>query len=700
MLMLAALSQTSAESSERLAVNPIRRVVTMLQSMQTKISAEAVAEEKLYEKFMCYCKNGKGALEASIAAATNKNEQLTASIKETAATLTQTKADLEAAKTDRADAKEAVAKATALREKEASAFAKESSDDKTNIAAMKKATAAIEKGMGGAFLQTSTASILKQLSVSMEMSSVDREMLTSFLTQGSSAGYAPQSGQIVGILKQMTDTMEKDLAAITAAEEKSIADYDGLMAAKTKEINSLTKSIESKIAKVGELGVELVTMKEDLDDTTKSLIEDEAFLKDLEKNCATKEAEWEVRCKVRSEEILAIADTIKLLNDDDALELFKKTLPTPSLLQLGASGKAMKERALAALSGSGKTDFRLNLISLALKGKKVSFDKVMVMIDDMVKLLGEEQVADDEKKEYCEKTIDKTEDDLKQLELTVSDLGKAIADLKETISTLSSEIEALEDGIKSLDSQVAEATEERKTEHAENVETLANDNAAKELIGIATNRLNKFYNPKLYVPPPKRELSEEQRITLNMGGTLAPTNAPGGISGTGIEAMFAQNRVDPGPPPETFGAYAKKGEESNGVITMMDMLVADLDKEIAEVNTEEKENQEEYEQFMKDSAVKRAADAKSIADKESAKADAEATLIKTEGEKKTTMTEAMNTAKYLSEVHADCDWLLTNFQVRKDARAGEVDALTKAKAVLAGADYSLLQSSRISRHSF
>merc|ERR1719484_515006 len=99
------------------------------------------------------------------------------------------------------------------------------------------------------------------------------------------------------------------------------------MAAKTKEINALSKSIESKIAAIGELGVKLVTEKEDLDDSSKSLVEDEAFLKDLEKNCKTKEDEWATRQKIRSEEILAIADTIKILNDDDALELFKKTLP-------------------------------------------------------------------------------------------------------------------------------------------------------------------------------------------------------------------------------------------------------------------------------------------------------------------------------------------------------------------------------------
>jgi peptidoglycan hydrolase CwlO-like protein len=667
--------------------------------MEKKVQADGEKEEAAFEKFMCYCKNGKGALESSIAQAKQTNEQLKSSIEETDASLKQMKADLKSAQTDRADAKTAVAKATALREKEAAAFAKESSEFKTNIAAMKKATAAIEKGAGGAFLQTSAASVLKQLSVTMDMSSMDRDMLTSFLTQGQSeeSGYAPQSGQITGILKQMTDTMEADLAKATDEENAAIKDYDGLMAAKTKEINALTKEIESKTARIGELGVELVTMKEDLDDTTKSLIEDEAFLGDLEKNCKTKEDEWAARCKLRAEELLAIADTIKLLNDDDALELFKKTLPTPSLLQFKTSSHAMKQQALAALQGVKRGDFRLNLISLALKGKKVSFDKVLKMVDEMAALLGKEQTTDDDKKAYCEQLLDKTEDDLKEVELKVSDLGKAISDYKEQVATLTEEVSALTAGIKALDKQVAEATDERKAEHEENTETLANDNAAKEIIGIAKNRMNKFYNPKMYKAPPKRELSEEERITVNMGGTLAPTAAPGGIAGTGVTA-FAQSRVAPPPPPETFGAYSKKGEESTGVIAMMDMMIADLDKEITEIEVEEKENQAEYETFMADSAKKRANDAKSIEDKESAKADLEATLIKTEEEKTTKTKEAMATHKYLSEVHGDCDWLLSNYEVRKEARAGEIDALKKAKAVLSGADYSLLQSAAVHRH--
>merc|ERR550514_2643420 len=240
-------------------------------------------------------------------------------------------------------------------------------------------------------------------------------MITAFLTQGQEVSYAPASGQIVGILKQMTDTMQKDLADATAQEEAAIKDFQGLMAAKTKEINALTKEIETKIAQVGELGVQLVTEKEDLDDTSKSLMEDEQFLKDLEKDCETKDEEWAARQKIRAEEVLAIADTIKILNDDDALELFKKTLPTPSLLQVTATGKAVKALALEALTKSSG-DYRLNLIALALKGRKVSFDKVLAMIDDMVALLKKEQVDDDDKKEYCEATIDQTEDKVKELE--------------------------------------------------------------------------------------------------------------------------------------------------------------------------------------------------------------------------------------------------------------------------------------------
>merc|ERR550539_706905 len=183
----------------------------------------------------------------------------------------------------------------------------------------------------------------------MDMSSMDRDVLSSFLSQSHTEGYVPQSGQIVGILKQMEDTMEKNLKDAIAVEHQAQIDFKVLTGAKTKEINANQAALESKTERLGQTNVEIVNLEEDLDDTTKSLVEDKAFLADLDKNCAKKTAEWEARSKTRTEELLALADTIKILSDDDALELFKKTLPSPSFLQTQVSAKEMKQRALSAL---------------------------------------------------------------------------------------------------------------------------------------------------------------------------------------------------------------------------------------------------------------------------------------------------------------------------------------------------------------
>merc|ERR1719389_1588874 len=161
-------------------------------------------------------------------------------------------------------------------------------------------------------------------------------------------------------------------------------------------------------------------------------------------------------------------------------------------------------------------------------------------------------------------------------------------------------------------------------------------------------------------------------------------------------AITAHGRHADAPPqaPERPGAFKKKTEESNGVIAMLDELIADLDKEMTVAEAEEKDAQADYEQMMKDSAEKRAADSKTIGEKEGVKADTEAALTKHKEELKSQKSEMMATLEVIQALHGECDWLLQYFDVRKEARAGEIGALTKAKAVLSGADYSLLQTSR------
>ena len=659
--------------------------------MQAKVQAEGEKEKELYEKFMCYCKTGGSDLSASIAAAEGKTGQLPSAIEEAEASLSQLKEDVKQAQVDRSSAKAAMAEATALREKEAAAYAAEKADFDTNLAALAKATAALEKGMSGAFLQTTSAQVLRSLiTTQSDMLDVDRQELTAFLSGTTTDGYAPQSGEITGILNQMKDTMTKALADATSAEKEAIGSFEALMAAKDKEVKALSAAIESKTKRIGEVGVDIVAMKEDLTDTEASLMEDQKFLADLSTNCAKKTGEWEERSKTRSEELVALAETVKVLNDDDALDLFKKTLPgasASSFVQVH-TGKSVQDKALGVLREAGKSinkkDRRgLDLLVLALSGKRAlsqgGFDKVVKMIDDMVAILKTEQMDDEHKKEYCAAQLDQADDKKKGLERDISDAENAIDEAVETIKTTTEEIAALEKGIKELDKDVAEQTEQRKEENVEYTELMASDSAAKELLGFAKNRLNKFYNPKQYKAPPKVELSREDKIVSNMGGSFVQIHAH-----KDVEA--------PAPPPATWDAYSKKSEESTGVIGMIDMLIADLDKEMTEAETGEKDAQADYEKFMGDSAEKRTTDSKALASKGSAKADLEGDLESYKSGKASSTKELMATLKYVESLHGECDWLLQYFDVRKEARSGEIDALTKAKAVLNGADYSLLQT--------
>jgi len=703
-LVASALALAHA-AEERSTLSPVRKVVTLLQNMQKKVEEEGAREAELFKKFDCYCKNGQGDLSGSISAAEEKAPAVTSDIEGSEAKLAGSKSTLKQAQGDRSAAKGAVADATALRDREASTFADFKAEHDTNIAAIAKAVDAISKGMAGSFLQTPEAQLLRRAVSKLNLAESDQEEMTAFLSQ--SAEYAPQSGDILGILKQIGDTMAATLSDATATEKAAIATYQGLIAAKKKEIAALTATIERKTAQIGELGVSIVQMKEDLSDTQAALLQDKKFLAELEKGCATKAAEWEERSKTRSAEIVAIADTIKVLNDDDALELFKKTLPSASasLLQveqgvLKARAKALAVLRSATVAATGKDRPGLELLALALAGKgrnSGGFGKVIQMIDEMVALLGKEQTEDNDKKEYCAQQFDVSDDKRKALERSISGEDSSIATAKEAMATLTQEIAALEAGVRALDLAVAEATSQRKDENAEYKALIASDGAAQELLAFAKNRLNRFYNPKLYKPPPQTELSSEDRVFSSVGGTLT-TAVPGGIAGTGI-AVLAQisihsQRDSPAPPPETWGAYATKSEEGTGVISMIDLLIKDLQKEMTEAETQEKDSQADYAQLMTDSADKRTIDSKSLIEKNSAKADQEAALQAHTDARADGAKGLMATEKYISSLHAECDWLLQYFDARNEARAGEVESLKQAKSVLSGADFSLLQTTR------
>jgi len=357
--------------------------------------------------------------------------------------------------------------------------------------------------------------------------------------------------------------------------------------------------------------------------------------------------------------------------------------------------------------------------------------------------LKKEQGDDESKKGWCIAEVDKTEDDVKWTARAVSDVGKVIASSNEDLKAILAEIAAVTKGIKELDASVEAATLQRKAEHSAAQNSIAECGTAKELLQMAKNRLNKYYNPKLVEAPPKKKVPLEERFDLlqkaepadgawraarqdaavdsyvsgdakkeaepvydaelldHRTGEDYGDEAPTFVQVNSQTLLEDQETVDDASTSDSEDEsvisdadFAKepirheKQEGSSGVLEMLNMLKEDVSKQIQEMEFEEKDAQKDYEVFMKDSSDKRAIDSKAVADKESTKAKIETELQKAKVKLAGEQGSLMESRQELYELHNDCDWLIKNFDARKSAREDETDALTKARAVLSGADYS------------
>merc|ERR1719456_408801 len=165
-----------------------------------------------------------------------------------------------------------------------------------------------------------------------QMDPMDRRHVLGFL-QGGDSSESGGAGEILGIMKQMKESMEANLADAESDEAKAVAGFADLQASKEKEIEVATESIESKTVRSGELAVSIVEAKDSLEDTTQEVADNEKFASQLTEQCASKEKEWAQRQKDRAAEISAVSEAIGILNDDDALDVFKKAIPSASLAQ-------------------------------------------------------------------------------------------------------------------------------------------------------------------------------------------------------------------------------------------------------------------------------------------------------------------------------------------------------------------------------
>lgn len=697
-LSLFAGATANSDASDASA-NPVRKIVTLMQDMQKELEAEHEKEQELYDKFMCFCSTGEEDLKKTSADAAANIDSLSASLEEMKAEKSGLEEDLVKHKSELSQAEQDLAKAEALRGKENEAYEEDHANSVQATTALSKAIPALEMSMSAASLvQLRSGGIVAGVKAALQksetVSSEEKKQVLAFMDSTDvQSSKTPAGQQIVGILKAMSDEMLKNDATATASEADSVKGFGELKAAKEGEIEYAKENIEKKNARVGTLAVEIVQATDGVEDSTAEKANADKFLANLGEQCAAKSKEWSERTKMHTDEVAAISEAIDILNADDALDVFKKTAASftqkPAngphqygFLQAGQKTGLMQlqkaERTIAAASTfykSQKLSMLLNSMRGALRsashhkvGQAVDFTEILKMVDNMIEVLGKEQKDDEKHKDWCVSEHQKSEDDAATAKSTIESLDAEMANLADEISTLTDDIAALAEGIKTLDKDVAVATEMRKSEHAEYLETAQLTEAGIALLGKAKNRMQKFYNPTLYKAEPTEApaafFAQIHAVTHSLKGKVAPPEAPA-----------------------TFGKY-EKNKKSGGVLQLMDNLTNELKASLAEAEHSEKTAQTDYQELMTDSQETRSQDDASLTDKSAAKANLEGKLMSAKETKHMTLKELDNIGAYIAQLHGSCDFILDNFKLRAEARSNELEALKNAKAILSGANFA------------
>jgi len=721
-LMLLVALPTAALKVE---ANPIRKIVNLLEAMQKEIQVEGEKEKVVFDNFMCFCDNGAADLLKAASDAKAQNKAAVAKLEASSSEKAQLEEDIKTHTTDLETATADLEKATSIRDKEKAEFDNTLATKKAGEDSLERAIPAIEKGMAGAsFVQTlgrhGLRNLKRVLQSTQEITEGDRQDVIDFL-QGKASGAG--AGEILGMLKAMKDELSRDISKLEKDEAAAVKGFSDMKASKEKEIEFADESIESKKDRVATLAVEVVQLKDEIEDSAAEAADAEKFAASLEKQCATKKKEWDERCKARADEIAAIGEAIGILTDDDALDTFKKAAPSafvqevpPSSAGYGyhhhrnmftgemvflqaASRPASAVSKVQAILAASKSK-RAGLLLFTLKsqvrlaqraGGAVDFSVIFKMLDDMIGVLKKEGKDDMTQKDFCVGELDKTEREKEAADDKLANVGASIEEITGELDSIAQGVADLTAGIQALDKDVAEATALRKKEHAEYAENVQMQETAIEIVGKAKNRLQKFYNPSAYKAPPKKEMSMEEKLASGGASSLVQTEAAFDAA-EASEMSFVQLRshsqVAPPEAPESVPSGSpKKNEKSGGVLALMDMMVADLKASAQEARFTEKQAQKEYVELMEDSKEKRAQDQKSIVDQEGAKAEMESSLTEAKENEQLSLDEQQNVIKTLHELHGQCDFLLKNFEMRLSAREAEIEGLQNAKAVLSGADF-------------
>jgi len=665
-LLLSCVFSMHAKRSFAVANNsPVKKVIKLLTDMQDQLQADKKSDEEMYEKLACWCKvngDGKG---TAVEIAEGRSADLNSRIKALTAKSSELDESIKTQESEVAANKEALASATSMREEAMSKFRDEEKDMILSIDSLKNALVVLEKTLGSSFLQagsfTQVRAHVRQVMSSSKADDIlsqilgqsDRDILTAFLQGKIKAGSA-QGGEIMGVLKQMKTEFESNLADMQGEETKSVTGFGELKAAKTTEILAGEKMIKEKTALLGKTKVQLAEAKGDLEDTTTAMEADQSFLVDLKDRCAVSDKEWEARSKTRTMEIAAVGETIKILTDDDAHDLFGSTL---SFLQLSSTRRTLskedftREQASHMLLRTGTKSGRKALVQLSASVRLDAFKKVEEEINGMIADIEKESADEVALKEKCTEEFHKNDMEIMENEDVIKDLTTKINDLASSIDSLEKEIAALKAEILETTIELQRSNELRIKANKEFQSAVADQRATQSILKKALDRLSKFYDEQFLQLKAKHQSAKQEP------GAAAP------------------------PPPQGFSEY-KSNEGAGSVMTMIEGIIKDASDLEAEAVQGEQDAQSGYESFVAESFASIEAAQRAVTNKIEEKATAETAKVAAEGDKADADSTAEALSKTKADLHLSCDFVMENFDAREAARKSEIEGLQSTMAAL------------------
>merc|ERR1719188_1251978 len=463
--------------------------------------------------------------------------------------------------------------------------------------------------------------------------------------------YAPQSGEIFGILRQMLETFESNLSEAQKEEMANQKAYEDLKAAKEAEIAAGMAQIDTKTAELADTDSKNAMAKQDIEDTKASLSADEQFLMMLKEKCQMTDKEWEERQKTRQTEMEAVSKALEVLSGDDAHDLFTRTFNPAFVQEQSATHSERRARASKLLSSLAQRLHSPRLSTLANRVRLDAFTRVKKAIDDMIAQLLKEKADEIKHKDFCVEEFNQNQLQTEKKEREKQDLIAKIEDLEITIKQLEDEIAKLKSEIAEMQVQLKRAGEDREKQNKEFQTTVADQRETQKLLQAALKILGEVY-------------------------------------GKAEKAALVQGKQEPvgPPPPAGFEAY-KKSAASGGVLSMIQQIISDAKAMEAETIRDEEDAQKAYEDFVKETNASIEAKTKDIANKAEIKAKAEVELVETKKAKEAVLLELEQLSNYNAQLHQSCDFVLKNFELRQTARDEEIEALKQAKAILSGAKF-------------